>query len=163
MQNVDLRLPPHVEDPEQVVLVRDVIRAADLVRRHVEREELAKHGRLDFQHSLGVIGIVERQDVEPQPVTDGLGDPLDFQRQVIPSRFLEPVALQVEDKLLSQFSKSAVNSLLLGEVDPQTPPRQPRLPRRRRACDIESRSHQASCIALGCLKLLDSLCHLAWK
>src|SRR5208282_290208 len=36
VQDVNLRLPPHVEDPEQVVLVGDVVGAANLVRRHIK-------------------------------------------------------------------------------------------------------------------------------
>ncbi len=127
MQNVDLRLPPHVEDPEQVVLVWDVVGAADLVRRHVKREELAKHGRLDFQHPLGVIGIVKGQNIEAEPVPDRLSDPLDLRRQVVPTRFFEPVAFQVVNELLSQFPKPAVGGILLGEVDSLPPQRQPRL------------------------------------
>ena len=63
----------------------------------------------------------------PEPVPDLLGDPLDLQRQVIPSRILEPMPFQVEDELLPELPKSAVGGILLGEVDPLPPPGQPGL------------------------------------
>jgi hypothetical protein len=59
LQDVDLRLVAHIEQPEQVVLIWDVVGAPDLVRRHVEREELAQPGRLDLQHPLRLIHLVE--------------------------------------------------------------------------------------------------------
>ena len=46
VEDVDLRLSPHVEDPEKVELVRDIIRTANLVRRHI-RENLPSPALLD--------------------------------------------------------------------------------------------------------------------
>jgi hypothetical protein len=42
-----------------MVLLRNVLGAADLVARDVEREELAEVGRLYFQHSLGIVSFVK--------------------------------------------------------------------------------------------------------
>ncbi len=116
-----MRLPPHVEDPEQVVLVRDVVRAADLVRSHVGREELAMPGRLDFQHPLRVVSIVEGQDVKAEPVADRLSDPLDLQCEVIPTHFLETVPFQMVNEFLSQLAKPVVGGIFLCEVVPLPP------------------------------------------
>ena len=178
MEDVDLRLSPHVEDPEKVELVetiatlpggwdlahairlgikpfaelganseplsgsqvdspcscraifesapvamlqsqlvRDIIRTANLVRRHIKREELAKPGRLDFQHPLGVICLVEGQDVKAEPVPDRLSDPLDLRCEVVPTHILESMAFQVVNELLSQLAKLAVCGILLCKVD----------------------------------------------
>jgi hypothetical protein len=69
VQDVEPRLPPEVEDPEQVLFLRDVFRASDFIARDVERKELAQAGRLDLQFSLGIIGVVKRDNVEAQAVT----------------------------------------------------------------------------------------------
>ncbi len=108
-------------------LVRDVIGASDLVRSHKEREELAQHGRLDFQHPLGVIGIIEGQDVKAEPVPDCLSNPLDLRCEVITTQFPETVPFQIVNELLPPLAKPAVGGILLGEIDPLSPERQPGL------------------------------------
>ena len=64
---------------------------------------------------------------KPEPVPDRLSDPLDLQCEVVPTRFLEPVPLQVVNELLSELAKPAVGGILLGEVDPLPPQGQPGL------------------------------------
>ena len=88
VQNIEPRLPPEVEDPEQVILLRGVFRAADLVARDVEGEELAQAGRLYFDHSFGIVGVVKRNDVEAQAVANVLRSPDDpFGEVVTPAAF----------------------------------------------------------------------------
>ena len=55
------------------------------LRGDVEREELPQPGRLDLHHPLGVVGLVERQHVEPQAVADVLRGPHDPPGEVVPA------------------------------------------------------------------------------
>src|SRR5436190_11012558 len=68
MQDIESWSPSEVEDPKQLVLLRNVFRAANLIRRNVERKELSKAGRLHFQHSFGIVSFVKGDDVETQPI-----------------------------------------------------------------------------------------------
>jgi hypothetical protein len=58
--DIDARIPSEVEHAVKPKLPRLILRAADLVHRHVEREVLAQPGRLDLDKLLGVIAGVER-------------------------------------------------------------------------------------------------------
>jgi hypothetical protein len=62
--------PTQVEDPKKMKLLKNAFQATDFVTRHLEWKELAEAGRLDLQHSLGIVGVVERHDVETQAVAD---------------------------------------------------------------------------------------------
>ena len=68
--NVKARFTSEVENTKQVVLLGNIFRAAHFVTRDVEREEFPQAGRLDLQHSFGIVGIVKRQDVETQTIAD---------------------------------------------------------------------------------------------
>lgn len=68
MQDIESWLPPEVEDPEQLILLRNILGASNLVASDVEGEELAQAGALDLQHSFHVVGVVKRDDVEAQAV-----------------------------------------------------------------------------------------------
>jgi hypothetical protein len=90
---------------------------ADFVRRQIKREELAQPSRLDLQHPLGVICLVEGQNVKAEPVPDRPSDPLDLQCEVLPSHILETVPFQVVNELLPDLGEPAVGCVFLGEVD----------------------------------------------
>jgi len=70
VQDGKARLTTEVENTKQVVLLGDIFRAGHFVTRDLEREEFPQAGRLDLGHSVGIVGIVKRQDVETQAVAD---------------------------------------------------------------------------------------------
>ena len=117
MQDIEARLPTKVEHPEQLVLLRNVFRAADLVVRHVKGEELSQPGRLHFDHSFRIVGIVKRDDVKPKAIADVLRSPNNPLSEIITTSSLQTIPLQVEDELLAEFAETTIGSIKFCEVD----------------------------------------------
>jgi hypothetical protein len=132
MQDVKPRLPPVVEYPEQMKLIRNVFGTADFAPSDVERKELPEPGRLDLHHSLGIVGVVKGQDVEAETVADGPRSPHDPLGEIIPAGILKPIPFQVEDELLTQLGQMPIGGVTLGEVDLADLTEQPGLGRVRR-------------------------------
>jgi hypothetical protein len=109
-QDLEAGLAGKVEHPNQVVLIGNVFRTADLVARDIEREELPETGRLDLQHSFGVVGIIERQDVEAKAAADLLSGPNDLVGEVIPTESFQTMAFHVEDELFAEQRLAASRS-----------------------------------------------------
>jgi hypothetical protein len=111
------RVPGEVEDPVEPEPLRAVLPAPDLVRRNVEREVLAQAGRLDLDPPFRIVGLVEREHVEPHPVPASLGDPLDRGRQVVPPAGEQPPLLDLDGELLAETIQEPVGGIPAGEVD----------------------------------------------
>lgn len=117
VQDVEPRFSAKVKNPEQMELVRDIIGAADFVAGDVEREELPQGGGLDLEHSLGVVGLIKRQDVESEAIANILRGPDDPLGQIVATGSVQPVAFQIEYELLANFGEMPIGGVTLGKVD----------------------------------------------
>ena len=86
---------------------------------------LPQAGRLDLDEPLAVVGLVEGQDVEADPVPARLGHPLDLRRQVVPLVVEQPPLLDLDGELLAELAQVPVHGVTPGEVDLLALPGQP--------------------------------------
>jgi hypothetical protein len=83
----------------------------------MEREELPETGRLDLQHSFGVVGVIERQDVEARAVADLLSGPHDLVGEVIPTESFQTMAFHIEDEMFAELAEVTIGGVTLSGVD----------------------------------------------
>lgn len=96
-------------------LLRHVLGATDLVACDVEGGKLTLASRLDLDQHFRLVLMVERQNVEPQAISDLDGGPLHFSRKIVSASNKERLPFQADDDELFT-TQLAVRGISLSEI-----------------------------------------------
>jgi hypothetical protein len=109
--DIDPGNTPEVEDPVQPKLSRTVLRALHLVGGHVEREVPTQPRGLYHQELLAVVSLIEREDIEPEPVAARFRHQLHPGREVAPASLEAPATFDLDGELLPELDQMAVDNI----------------------------------------------------
>src|ERR1700728_106485 len=93
------------------------LRHADLIPRHVKREELSQRCCLHLDMPLRIVLVVERDDVESQAVAACRRNPFNSLGKIITSVLPEPRLFDLDHPLLAHLAELAVVGIPKREVD----------------------------------------------